>query len=650
MKNVFTKIALLTLVFSGGLTAVASTGWTSHGVQREKAFDVPTRASADIQIGHCSTNDVIWPYDGLSLDHDARVGVGAMITKDMYEKYVGGKVVGMWVGWDDEASESTYECFVRKDNFVSDDISTGSGDVAFGWNYIEMTPFEIDSDVESLAVGFYTDLQKNVCSIPKIYPMNVENSCFLWSGETDESGKEQWYDMHTMENFGIMPVVLVIEDAEGKFHNMISINTINHDVVVSKNTPTEAVFNISNVGSNDISSIEVTSKFGDESHSEVVEFESAMPAQGGGKVVLPVTALGSGIHKVSITSINGETPKYSNEYDVELIGVAQDVADKYVYRPLVEYFVSEDDYASVSYVEEILIPGIEPYLDDMTLIMPHLEDKFMTGDDDALNQLILFGGGDKMKVFVPSMTISRSEHYIVAAYNSNIYGTPMMYTFYPDFATIVYDNILTYPTFASVDVNATMDDNGAITVKAFGTVEEDVMPEGEDLYLSVYLMEKNVYTEDQRFWDDKEAETQNGEYIHRNVIRELLSPLWGEKLEKTGGDYSMTFNTQYYEEWNKDNLYVVAFLNRGKDNHHMSLQVINSVENEFKHNSIESTELTKDVEVTVNGNSVNVVGTNDFEVYDLTGVKVGSDNLSAGIYIVKASANGSVVTEKIIVK
>ena len=112
----------------------------------------------------------------------------------------------------------------------------------------------------------------------------------------------------------------------------------------------------------------------------------------------------------------------------------------------------------------------------------------------------------------------------------------------------------------------------------------------------------------------------------------------------------MTFNTEYYEEWAKDNLYVVAFLNRSGENHQLSMQVVNSAEKDLTNTSINRVECLKNVTIeNVNG-SILVNGDASVKVYDLSGCQVDNNNLSAGVYIVKAVVNGQAVAQKILVK
>lgn len=645
MKRFFTTLTISAAILC---SASAQSAWTSHGeINKAPVQEAATRAAAgEVYIGHCSLSDMIYPYDGLSLDKDARVGVGAILTESMLSPYVGATIVGMYVGWDDQASTANYECFVRSEKFNGETITSGNDEVQFGWNYISLNEVKLTEGMKTLAVGFYTDLVKDVCSIPKLYPTNVPNSNFLWSGEMDNDGEEIWYDT---KELGSMPIVLVLEDKDGLFHNLISITSCKAEVIVEKGELHTAMARIKNIGTNSITNIEVTTTFGEESHTEIVDFDQAIPAQEGGKVLLPVKCLGSGVHKYQITAVNGIS-KPSNTFDIEMIAVPAEVAEKYSFRPLLEYFVSEDDYMTVTYVENYFWPGFEPFKEDITLVMPHVDDKFMTGDNDGIEHLITLAGGDMMKVAIPTMTINRHAYTSVAMINSVVDNTPMMYTIFPDYITPVYNEILADPTFASVNIDAAMDDNGAISITASGVVEEGIMPEGEDLYLTVYLMEKDVYTEDQRFWDEKEAAQYGNSYVHKNVIREIMTPYWGEKLEKTGGEYSMTFNTEYYDEWVKGNLYVVAFLNRSGENHQLSMQVINSAEKDLDNSSINRIECLKDITIeNVNG-SILVNGNAAVNVYDLSGCQVDNNNLSAGVYIVKTVVNGQVVAQKILVK
>ena len=81
------------------------------------------QTAGNIYLGHCKYDDYIYEYDGLSLDHDSKVGVGIKLTRDMFEDYIGGKISAFRCGWDDAASSATYDCFVRVGNFNGETIA-----------------------------------------------------------------------------------------------------------------------------------------------------------------------------------------------------------------------------------------------------------------------------------------------------------------------------------------------------------------------------------------------------------------------------------------------------------------------------------------------------------------------------------------------
>jgi hypothetical protein len=183
-----------------------------------------------------------------------------------------------------------------------------------------------------------------------------------------------------------------------------------------------------------------------------------------------------------------------------------------------------------------------------------------------------------MSVFLPDMMINRSLYGSNPVPGLN-YPIHMGILYPSEIQVAYYNDILKHPTFASVDVKANLDAKGEnVNITVNGNVADNVLPEGEHLYLTVYLMENEVESYDQRFWDDKEGEQVGNRYVHYNIIRENLTPLWGKKLSNASGDFTMNFTAEVYDDYNKENLSVIAFLNRGDQNPHLKRQVINSKE------------------------------------------------------------------------
>ncbi|MBO5133836.1 MAG: Omp28-related outer membrane protein [Bacteroidaceae bacterium] len=621
-KNYFQWVLALALTFvMQGM--VAQSMWTTHSTSAPKVETVGVKntTAGAVYLGYCLYEDQIWPYDGLSLDRDARVGVGIKLTRDKLEHYIGGKITGMRCGWDDEASVSIYNTFVREGNFNNADLATGKNTVRFGWNEIEFDEPIVIGDVDTLCVGFYTDIKKGVCSIPKLYPTMVPNSAFLFHGELSEDGKEIWYDSRDL---GVMPILLVVTDETGQFKDLIQISGLRHDAIVASGMDVPGVFSLTNIGSNNIESVEVTTTLGEQTMSTSVNLSKTLLTGVTSKVSLPIFCFGSGEYKVSITKVNGVEPKSVPEKTFTMLGVPAEVAEKYTHRPLIEFFASENLYQIPTFFDSYFLGGYAAYEDRMNVVCQHTDDKFMIGDpDEAILLQLGLVNNDSMQVFLPDMAINRSAYISNPAYTegnpmhrSILYPTPLQEEYYED--------VIAHPTFASVNVNAALSADGKkVNIEVNGNIAENVLPAGEPMFLTVYLLENEVESTDQKFWDDKEGETMGNKYVHYNVIRENLTPLWGKQLPNASGNYSLSFQTDVYDDYNPKKLSVMAFLNRGEQNSNMERQIINSTE---------APVLAEGGETAIDGVQVdqNTVGAPVF--YDLGGRRVLTP-VKGGLYI-----------------
>ena len=174
------------------------------------------------------------------------------------------------------------------------------------------------------------------------------------------------------------------------------------------------------------------------------------------------------------------------------------------------------------------------------------------------------------------------------------------------------------------------------------------MPEGEPLYLTVYLMERDVVSQDQLFWDDKETGAQQGEYTHKCIIRDVLTEYYGDQLKKTGGDYTQSFTVELDPEWKKSNLYVAAFLNRSIDNTTFKRNIINSNEGSINWpEAVSSVNNDNNAKVTTLDGAIYVNGSTDnVQVYNIAGARLNNSNLPGGVYIIRHNA----MTAKVLVK
>ncbi|MBR1732310.1 MAG: Omp28-related outer membrane protein [Alloprevotella sp.] len=574
------------------LTAFALTWATVTPASAQQAPSTTGRT----QVGYAQPNDQIWEYDGLSLDFDSKVGCAIVLTKEMLKPYVGGTVKAMRVGWDTSESTGTYDGFVRS-SFNGEDLSTGTATVRYnyssstpGWNTMTMTDYVIPEDVDSLVVGFFTNLTANVCAIPTLYPHNTPRSCFLWvDGDVDSQGYPHWIDMNDR---GILPILLTIQDTEGTFNNVATITSLHHNGVIQTEEASSALVRIKNAGSQSIRNIEVTSRQGDQASSMQVNLSTAItPGASSGTVLVPLYCFRSGEVEFSITKVNGEENTSGQVFTIPMIGVPKNVAAQYTRRPLIEYYESENSYMSPRYYDDYVGPSIADKLDKFTYVSQHLDDQFMTGDDDATFLALLLADNDSNAVSIPAMSVDRAVNTDNILYQQNAAWNPMFSVLLEPYATQFFEATLKVPTFLSVIVEGEVAEDGeTLTVTLDGDCTTGILPEGENARVTVYLMERDVESDSQLFWTEKEKEEFMGQYTHANVIREILTDRQGDMLQLDGGNgddegYSTitgTYTTTLDPAWNATNLYLVAFVHRDGAKGGRYMQLFNSAEGEIQ--------------------------------------------------------------------
>ncbi len=559
-------------------------------------------STSSLYVGYAKYDDQLWEYDGVMLNKDSKVGCAILVTKDMIAPYAGGTIKGMRVGWGTTQMNGEYEGFVRND-FNGEDLSTGKAAVKYsysdsnpGWNTMTMTDYVIPDDVEQLVVGFTTNVKSGVYAIPTIYPHYTKNSCYLWvDGDNDEEGNPRWVDLN---EYGILPILLIIEDTQGTFNLLPVLTMFTPNGLVTAGEPSDCLMRLKNAGSQTIRSIEVTSRQGEQTYSKKVNLSSPIAAgKTSGTFLVPLTCFESGDVELSITKVNDKELTKPITKTVNMLAVPKEVAEKYSRRPLMEYYESENNYRSARYYDEYITPLLEPVRNELTFVCQHLDDQFMTGDDDATGNILV------------QMSSTTNPMFDVLVD--------------PNYFNLMLDAAKAVPTFASVEAKGNAEATG-IAIEVNGEVAEGVLPEGENPRLTVYLMERDVFSDSQMFWTDKEKEEHMGEYTHVNVIREILAD--GVELP-AAGSYSWDTTVDDPDPmWNTENLYIVAFVHRDGQKGGKYMHVFNSTEG--------SLSISDCINTLENASAASAV-------YDLSGRKVSVPSASSatsvlpkGVYIV----------------
>lgn len=638
-KNNFYWLSVFVTSLFIGSTVTAQGLWKSHEAtpinQTTNQLVTSQNEVGGIYLGWASPYVQFYQGDGLSPEQDCRAGAAIKLPKEKFKNYIGGNLIGFYAGWGTDKMPGEYEMFVRE-SLNGKNLATGKAKVEYGWNSIMLDkPLELP-DVDTLVLGFYANLKKGVCSIPRLNPKNQPMTCYLWQDtDVDSEGNKMWID--GSEILGTLPLLGLVQDDKGTFKDMVEITSSNFDRMVYRDSTASASIVIKNVGSTPVSSISVTSEFEGKTWSMDIPFERPIPSSGETKTFLPYRTLGSGNNSYKISKVNGVDNKIAQTIDVNLVTIPKETADKYQARHLIEFFTSENTVYSVRYYEEYMRTYLEKFKDQLVFVSQHTDDQFMLGEeDDAIKMMLDFVNNDSLSVYLPSMGINRSWYVSNPAHMA---PGPLFPVFFPEYGQMIMEELVKTPTFASINVDAQWTDNDKkIKINVSGDVAENVMPKDEPLYLTVYVVEYNVKTDSQLFWDEQEKDMYDGIYHHPNVIRQNLTPIYGKKLEKTGGEYAQSFEVDVNEYWNAAQMGVIAFLNRGIENGLLNHQVINSCEQKLAVPAgIECAPSLETGEETI------------IAIYDVTGTQV-SDFSQKGIFIVKAMKNGKPVVRKVFVK
>lgn len=590
-----------------------------------------TTSSNQIFVGQCTTDAYIYEYTGIYQEQDLKVSAAVKLTADMLAPYAGCKITKLRVGWNNSVKPSI-EAFIRRDlNGENVSTKTFKPTSSAGWTLVTLPEaYVIPDGGEDLVLGYKLDLPANNY-IPSVFPNGVDNSCFVSiDGDNDEQGNPIWVDLSETVN---LPLMALVEDPEGKSVDYVVLGDFLYDAVAPAGEAGTTYARLYNKGTNAVSTIGISCTQGEQTWDYEMELTSSIEPGYNARVFLPLYCFATGDATYAIKYVNGETPSHPFSTKVTQIGVPADVAAKYVRRPLMEFFTSENNFYAPTYFTYIT-DGLGDLYDQWSVVTVHCDDQFMTGsdDDDTLRMLLDFEDNDSLSVTLPSVSIDRT------AYTCNYYARrrPVDYVLYPNFANDVYKQVQEMPTFASVNVAGKVNDGlQSVSIDVSGDIAEGIMPADEPLYLSVYLIEDSVKSESQKFWDDKEEGDYGGVYTHPNVIRRRLTPLYGTQLEANHGSYTMHFDQRISSKWDATKLGVIAFVNRGKDNSYMTRNVINSGQARLSLPSgINSVEAGKE--------DARIIA-----VYNTAGVEQPLNEKPApGVYIVKKLVNGKTVVEK----
>ena len=609
MKRIALLFVLCLSVITGALAQQPFFKLNGHERAANGASKIQKASSGTVELSYLDVNQQMWNDMGISVNGNWRIGVAVIFPNSMVAKYVGKKVTHISFGWNTTKFSPKADFFVRT-SLDGENVASASASLVNkqadasnwegSWNKIKLDEPYVIEEGKDLIVGYFADM-KPVAAGESCIPfssygtVSPEKCQYIMNCSVPtEEGGNQWIELineQTGKPTSPLFASATIVDEGGTMVNLCEIMDLYCLPVQAKDQASGGIMRLINPGTNNITSVELVYRFGEQSHTEAITFSKAITPANQSNVSLPFYALGSGKHTVEVSKVNGVANKVVTPKEYSTIGVPAEVAANYVMKPLVEYFCAENDHNSAKYYEMILLPGLEVNGNRMVVVNQHMNDQFMTFDfdagneyDDATTLLIDFVNGDLSQVYMPVMAVNRTSYPNVLDPTLAIETNPAIWVVTPMFVdALLYGPALSTPTFASVAVNGTLsDDKKEIDITVNGDIAAGVLPEGEKLYLTVYVMEDNVYTNSQEKPDDEDfmALFPGEDYWQQNVIRTCLTPMYGMEVGD-GGTYEQSFSVEMDSDWDPTQMTIVAFLSRSKTNACDKRNIINAAESKL---------------------------------------------------------------------
>lgn len=587
-----------------------------------------TLSATIVNVGYVLDTD-IYPADGINVPESCDAGYAVRIPASMLSDYAGASVIGINVLVGDGAQDHEVNAFMRLGSLNGENTCSGKGPVTFGlegqnfyepiWdNVLFDTEWTVPADLtDDIYFGYYTHMPagKNIPVVSTRKQQADANTCF-----TTKVGEIDWYDMGLdvlEKNYSNLCIRLIVEMKEGDYDNVVLLENVIVPGVVGADKDASALVTIRNNGEKPASSLQFRYILGDDVTVRNITFEdSELKPKKNVTITVPLAVLGTGHETIELSQVNGQdnaasAPQRIKEFDV--VAVPSSVSENFKRNVLVEFYESETSHYIPNTQDAVIKPWYDRLNGNGMIYLPHhTGDKFSTNPadtdvkklnnetgqwDDAVMTLydadrLMLGMVDNQfdKVMMPTIMIDRSNQLTKSAALSDGSSTIPTWALYEMFMLPTMEEQFAVPTFAAVELASEFDYEGRVaSITASGTIASGILPEGENLKLTVVIVEENVVSDSQEFPQSADIPVlyPDGKFNHLRVVRALSTDFYGEEI--AAGDFVKTYRTELEgRRWDADHMKVIAYLQRPETNGKIKREIINCAECNLTPNYVDS--------------------------------------------------------------
>ena len=528
--------------------------------------------------------------------------------KAKIKPYVGNRITHVRFALAD-ANISSAKIWIGSSRYKDAQYLQDVSDLKIGWNEVELTQsFEIQDDSLFIGVEYTQDKEQ--------YPLTFtdsdfsEEGFFYFYGPYDERRESQWRAVGKRDGYKLNLQCLIEGASVPQYDIHLSYirATLGYAQTYFKPDDEYSItIDFSNFGKKQIEYYDIAYMI-DGSEVESVRLCPTGLDYWQKKLWAKFKGLSVGVHKLSffIKSINGEVPLYTSDDTLSI--------DFKVYKNMMERKKVYVEINTGTWCPNVLklLPEYEKLSKshtDVTMVCVHSSDQLSC---DA---------GDVYSALYPIVPTHSVDHYVRK-------GDWDLTSVSGPGGSLRQDVELfkRLPALASVNIIASyISETRTLLIKVKGECVDDFFSLEKEAQLTVLLTENDVIA--------PQYDGINMRYIynysHQDVLRTNVSAVWGDPITWNGNQYEKNYSIVLDEEWEKDNMKIVAYLAKpfnGKD--FDDIYVVNC-------NDFAVADAT-----TVGINDIQDNDTKSFEVYSINGMRVKQQatNLSGlprGIYIVK---------------
>ena len=571
-------------------------------------------------LGYYNSDALAESHKGMGLpDYPGENKVAICLSEEILKPYVGKNIVGMRFGLTEEIGNSSVSLFKQGGSAPGEvcrtaDVQNG----AVGWNEVKFDePYTIQAG-EVLYAGYsYTQLsnKKDYKSFPfSAVEEGLENQS-LWV--YCKIGNNAGWNEFGMGGANMSIQVLV----EGDFAEYAVLPEDFGTLKGAKNKDLAVAVKFMNNSKEAVSSLGyVVSVDGVAGSEQSVDVSPTVGVGGYGtfKANVPCgNTEGLKEVKVEVTKVNGHKNGASSTVANGKISIADKMYERNV---CIEEFTTEK-CGNCPRVAGFLHTYLEEADPTRVFAVCHHAGYYTDWLTKACDNKLLYLFNDGGSAYAPAMMFNR-EPAFDSQYAAGQKDNVTIPSSAAEIKTIT--NYYLDETMADAKLDMTLTyDEGESKVIIVVTGESNKGYDTENALLTVYLTEDNV-----------KAKNQSGasKFYHQHVIRDYNSN-WGDALTWNDNKFSATYEFDVDEAWKKDDLKVVAFLNK----HNTKNRLDNRIENVTGKDLIEKPTAIESV-----GSADNAV---EVARYNAAGQRI--NGKQKGLNIVKLS-NGT--TLKVVVK